>query len=67
MRGDELRKLRLEIDQFFIKPIVFPIADGGRRFFVVAAVMLSDVAPQRFDPRARFRFGHVFHHTNEDS
>src|SRR2546430_10757400 len=56
----ELRILFLKLRQLAVKLIVFAVANGGRHFFVVAAIVLSDVAPQRFDTRRRFRFGHAW-------
>src|SRR5438128_12549062 len=54
----ELRILLLKFGQLAVKLIVLAVANGGRRFFVVTAIVLSDVAPQGFDARTRFRFGH---------
>ena len=54
----EFRILFLELGQLAVQLIVFAVANSGRRFFVVTAIVLSDVAPQRLDTRARSPFGH---------
>src|SRR5678815_488534 len=58
--ASELRILFFKCGQLAVKVVVLAVANGGRRFFVVAVVVLSDVTPQRFDTRTRFRFGHAW-------
>ena len=55
----ELRIRFLKLRQLAVKLIVFAVANGGCRFFVVAAIVLNDFTSQRFNTHARFRFGHT--------
>src|SRR4029077_19626177 len=59
IRASELRIFFFKFGQLAVKLIVLAVSNGGRRFLIIATIVLSDVAPQRFDPRTRFRFGHV--------
>jgi len=47
--ASEPRKLYLEIEQLAVKLVIFPIANGGSRFLIVAAIVLLDLAPERLD------------------
>lgn len=42
-RGHELRKGRFEFDEFLIKPVVFPVRNGGVRQNVIGVVVSSDL------------------------
>ena len=42
-RGNELRKGRFEFDEFLIKPVVFPVRNGGVRQNVIGVVVPSDL------------------------
>ena len=42
-RGHELRKGRFEFDEFLIKPVVFPVRNGGVRQNVIGVVVPSDL------------------------
>ena len=57
--ASELRIFFFKFGQLAVELIVLAVSNGGRRFLIIATIVLSDVAPQRFDTRARFRFGHV--------
>src|SRR4026207_759514 len=57
--ASELRIFFFKFGQLAVELIVLAVSNRGRRFFVIATIVLSDVASQRFDARARFRFGHV--------
>ena len=60
IRRDQFRKFRFQIDQFFVKPIVFAIANRWRGFFVVATVVLLNLVSELSDSLRRLRlvFGH---------
>ena len=45
MRRRQFREPFFEIAQLTVKRVVFAIADRWRRFFVIAAIMLLDLAP----------------------
>ena len=49
MRRRQFREPFFEIAQLTVKRVVFAIANRRRRFFVIAAVMLLDLAPQLHD------------------
>ena len=42
-RGNELRKGRFEFDEFLIKPVVFPVRNGGVRQHVIGVIVPSDL------------------------
>ena len=57
---DEIGKLRLEIDEFFIEAVVFAVANDWRSFFIIEPVMLADFVSQLLHSICRPRF--VFRH-----
>src|SRR6478736_3136927 len=57
--ASELRIFFFKFGQLAVQLIVLAVSNGGRRFLIIATIVLSDVAPQRFDTSTRFRFGHV--------
>ena len=60
IRRHQFRKFRLQIDQFFVKPVVFAIGDGWRGFLVIAAIVLLDLLSELCDSLRRLSlvFGH---------
>src|SRR4029077_18268306 len=57
--ASELRIFFFKFGQLAVELIVLAVSNGGRRFLIIATIVLSDVAPQRFDACTRFRLGHV--------
>jgi len=49
VRPDKIRELRLEIDEFLVKPVVFAIADYRRSFVVVETVVPADLMSKLLD------------------
>ena len=43
---DKIGKLRFEIDEFLVKPVVFAIANDRRSFLVVKPVVFPDFVPE---------------------
>src|SRR4029077_10515477 len=57
--ASELRIFFFKFGQLAVELIGLAGSNGGRRFCIVAPIVLSDVVPQRCDTRTCVRFGHV--------
>ena len=57
---EEIRKLRFKINEVFVKPVVFPVADDGRRILVIQPVVLADFLSQLRDGFLGFGSLHRF-------
>src|SRR5437879_13291733 len=60
VRRNKIRELRLQSDQFLVKPVVLAIANYRRSFVVIEAVVLPDLVSQLLETLCslRFVFGH---------
>ena len=57
---NKIRELRLQSDQFLVKPVVLAIANYRRSFVVIEAVVLPNIVSQLLETLCglRFVFGH---------
>ena len=58
IRRKQFRKARFQIDKLRVKPVILAVADRGRSLFIVAAIMLFDLAPQLRGALCRLRLIH---------
>ena len=58
IRRDKIGKLRFEIDEFLVEPVVFAISNYGRSFFVVEVIVFPDFVPELLDPLCGFFLVH---------
>src|SRR2546423_15492181 len=58
--SNELGELRFEIDEFFVKPVVFAIANDWCSFLVIKPVVLADFLAQLRNPFHRLFLFHRY-------
>ena len=57
---DEIRELRLQIDQLFVEAIIVPVADYRGGFFVIEPIVFADFISQLLDSLRGFLLVHDY-------